>query len=221
MTQTSLLGAAATPRLGILLSGRGSNFLALHEAIERGKLSARIALVVSNKSDAPGLEAARRRGLPTLARSHRGMSREDHDADVVGALRAANIDWVCLAGYMRILSPVFVDAFPHRIVNIHPSLLPAFPGLHAQQQAWDHGVLLAGATVHLVDHGLDSGPIVAQAAVPTSDLSSGDELAARILVEEHRLYPAAMQRLLTEPWRIDGRRLEFETPGARKVEPRG
>jgi phosphoribosylglycinamide formyltransferase-1 len=196
--------------LGILLSGRGSNFLALHAAIERGELPARIVLVLSNVAGAPGFDRARELGLPAEAIPHRGEpSRQAHEGKVVAALKAAGAEWVCLAGYMRVLSPAFVAAFPRRVVNIHPSLLPAFPGVDAQEQALAHGVKISGCTVHLVDEGLDSGPIVAQRAVPVLDDDTPRTLAARILEQEHRAYPEAMRRLLTEPWRIEGRRLIF------------
>lgn len=196
-------------RLGILLSGRGSNFQAIQQAVARGDVEAEIALVVSNVGDAPGLETARSLGLETVALPHAGLKRRAHDLRVVEALRQAGADWVCLAGYLRILSPAFVDAFPQRIVNIHPSLLPAFPGLHAQQQAWDYGVRVSGCTVHLVDDGLDSGPIVAQTAVEVDGCADADELSARILEQEHLLYPRALARLLSESWRIEGRRVVF------------
>jgi len=197
-------------RLGVLLSGRGSNFLELHDAMLRGDLPAEIALVVSNVATAPGLDRARERGLPAAAVPHRGEpDRASHDAKLIAALRGAGVDWVCLAGYMRLLSPELVGAFPRRIVNIHPSLLPAFPGLDAQGQALAHGVKVSGCTVHLVDEGLDSGPIVVQRTVPVLDEDSPHTLAARILEQEHQAYPEALRRLLTEPWRVEGRRLLF------------
>ena len=198
-----------TAPLGILLSGRGSNFLALHAAIERGEIPARIALVVSNLADAPGLARARELGLPAEAIPHRGETRASQEEKVLAALRRAGVEWVCLAGYMRLLSPAFVAAFSRRIVNIHPSLLPAFPGLDAQAQALEHGVKVAGCTVHLVDEGLDSGPIVVQRTVPVLDSDTPSTLAARILEQEHQAYPEALRRLLTEPWRVEGRRLLF------------
>lgn len=196
--------------VGVLLSGRGSNFVALAEAMERGEVPARIVLVASNQPRAAGLDAARQRGLTTLALDHRQVAgRAAHDARMVEALRQAGAEWVCLAGYMRILGPGFVEAFPHRILNIHPSLLPAFPGLDAQRQALEHGVCVAGCTVHLVDHGLDSGPIVEQRIVPVEDGDDVASLAARILEQEHAAYPAALARLLREPWTVEGRRLRF------------
>jgi phosphoribosylglycinamide formyltransferase 1 len=199
-----------TAPLGVLLSGRGSNFLALHAAIERGELPARIVLVLSNVEGAPGLDRARELGLPALAIPHRGEpGRQAHEEKVVAALKAAGAEWICLAGYMRILSPAFVAAFPRRVVNIHPSLLPAFPGVDAQEQALAHGVKVSGCTVHLVDEGLDSGPIVVQRTVPVLDGDTSRTLAARILEQEHLAYPEALRRLLTEPWTIAGRRLIF------------
>jgi phosphoribosylglycinamide formyltransferase-1 len=197
-------------RLGVLLSGRGSNFLALHDAVLRGELPAEIALVASNVAAAPGLDRARERGLPAVAVPHRGEpDRASHEAKLIAALRAAGVDWVCLAGYMRLLSPDFVAAFPRRILNVHPSLLPAFPGIDAQAQALEHGVKVSGCTVHLVDEGLDSGPIVVQRTVPVLDGDTPDTLAARILEQEHVAYPEALRSLLTRPWEIRGRRLVF------------
>jgi phosphoribosylglycinamide formyltransferase-1 len=197
-------------RLGILLSGRGSNFLALHQAIERGELPAEIALVVSNVDTAPGLMKARELGLPAVAVPHRGEpDRATHEAKMVAGLREAGADWICLAGYMRLLSPAFVAAWPRRILNIHPSLLPAFPGIDVQRQALEHGVKVSGCTVHLVDEGLDSGPIVVQRTVPVLDGDTAESLAARILEQEHQAYPEALRRLLTEPWELRGRRLAF------------
>jgi phosphoribosylglycinamide formyltransferase-1 len=197
-------------RLGVLLSGRGSNFLALHDAVLRGELPAEIALVASNVAAAPGLDRARERGLPALAVPHRGEpDRASHEAKLIAALRGAGVDWVCLAGYMRLLSPDFVAAFPRRILNVHPSLLPVFPGIDAQAQALEHGVKVSGCTVHLVDEGLDSGPIVVQRTVAVLDGDTPDSLAARILEQEHVAYPEALRGLLTRPWEIRGRRLVF------------
>lgn len=196
--------------IAILLSGRGSNFLALHAAIERGEVPARIVLVLSNVADAPGLDRARELGLPAVAIPHKGEpSRKAHEEKVAAALREAGAEWVCLAGYMRLLSPEFVAAFPRRMVNIHPSLLPAFPGLDAQAQALAHGVKISGCTVHLVDEGLDSGPIVVQRSVPVLDGDTEAALSKRILEQEHQAYAEALRRLLTEPWKIEGRRLVF------------
>ena len=194
--------------LGILISGRGSNLQAIIDAIAAGTLDARIAIVISNKADAGGLERARTAGLETLFLSHRAFeTREAYDAALVAALRARGVGLVCLAGFMRLLSPVFVDAFPNAILNIHPALLPAFPGLDAQHQAWEHGVKVSGATVHLVDRDLDAGPIVLQRAVPVLDDDTPDALAARILAVEHQLYPEAIRLVLSGRWRLDGRRL--------------
>lgn len=199
-----------TSRLAVLLSGRGSNFLALQGAIDDGSLPARIVLVLSNVADAPGLAEARRRGLSAMAVPHRDEpSRQAHEAKVLAALDEVQPDWVCLAGYMRLLSPEFVARWRRRILNIHPSLLPAFPGLHAHEQALEHGVKVAGCTVHLVDEGLDSGPIVVQRAVPVVHGDDPDSLARRILAEEHRAYPEALRRLIQEPWEVRGRRLLF------------
>ena len=202
-------------RLGVLLSGRGSNFLALQDAVRRGELPAEIALVLSNVEAAPGLARARERGLPAVAIPHRGEpDRASHEAKLVAALRGAGVDWVCLAGYMRLLSPAFLAAFPRRVLNIHPSLLPAFPGVDAQAQALAHGVRVSGCTVHLVDEQLDGGPIVVQRAVEVRDGDTPEVLAARILEQEHLAYPAALRRLLAEPWEIRGRRLVFLQPPA-------
>ncbi|HSM50860.1 MAG TPA: phosphoribosylglycinamide formyltransferase [Thermoanaerobaculia bacterium] len=214
MSVTAAPGAGELAPVGVLLSGRGSNFLALHAAMERGEVPARVALVVSNVAGAPGLARARELGLDAVALPHRGYAdRERHEEAVLAALGAAGVEWVCLAGYMRLLSRHFVEAFPERILNIHPSLLPSFPGLRAQEQALAHGVRVAGCTVHLVDAELDSGPIVVQRAV---EVREDDDLAAlcgRILAEEHRAYPEALRLLLGRRWRVEGRRLVF-TPGA-------
>lgn len=200
----------ARARLGVLLSGRGSNFLAIHGAIERGEVPAEIAVVVSNRSDAPGLAKARQLGVLAVAvEAGSGEGRDAHEARVLGALREARVDWVCLAGYMRLLGPAFVAAYRHRIVNVHPSLLPAFPGLGAQRQALEYGVRVSGCTVHLVDEGLDSGPIVVQHAVAVEEDDDEARLAARILDEEHRAYPEALRKLLSGRWRLEGRRVVF------------
>ena len=201
-------------KIAVLLSGRGSNFLAIHDAIERGEVPAEVVLAVSNVADAPGLGRARELGLPALAVPHQGVTRRVQEEKVIAALWEAGAEWICLAGYMRLLSPDFIAAFRHRIVNIHPSLLPAFPGLDAQAQAIAHGVKVSGCTVHLVDEGLDSGPIVVQRTVPVEDGDTPGTLAARILEQEHRAYPEALRRLLTEPWRIEGRRLLFGPPSS-------
>jgi phosphoribosylglycinamide formyltransferase 1 len=196
-----------THRLGILLSGRGSNFLAIAEAIVKGRVSnAQIAIVISNRANAPGIAAARDGGFPTAVIEARGRQRAEHDAEIVASLQAHKIDLVCLAGYMRLLSPEFVRAFPQRILNIHPSLLPAFPGLDAQLQALKYGVTVSGCTVHFVDEELDHGVIVLQKTVPV--LAEDDEhtLAARILAQEHVAYPEAIERVLSGKYRFAGRR---------------
>lgn len=185
-------------RLGILLSGRGSNFEAIARNIREGKLHAEIAVVISNVPSAPGLVKAQELGLPAVCIPSKGVPREEHDRRVIDELKRRNVDLVCLAGYMRLLSPAFVEAFRGRILNIHPSLLPAFPGLNAQKQALDYGVKITGCTVHLVDEGLDSGPILLQAAVPVEPGDTEETLSARILREEHRLYPAAIQMVLDQ-----------------------
>ena len=194
-------------RLGILLSGRGSNFEAIADNVAAGRLQAEIAAVISNREEARGLEIARQRGLPALSIPSKGVSREEYDQRVVEELQARNVELVCLAGFMRLLSTEFCRAFPMRIVNIHPSLLPAFPGLDAQKQALDHGVKISGCTVHFVDEQLDSGPIILQAAVPVLDDDTAASLAARILKEEHRIYSEAIRVILSQRWRIEGRRV--------------
>ncbi len=194
-------------RLGILLSGRGSNFLAIAESIRSGRLAGvEIAIVISNIADAPGLAAARNLGLPTAALVSKGRPRATHDADLIACLRAHQVDLVCLAGYMRLLSPAFIAAFPNRILNIHPSLLPAFPGLDAQQQAFDYGVKVAGCTVHFVDEDLDHGAIILQRAIPVLGSDDAHSLAARILAEEHIAYPEAIARVVNGDYEIRGRR---------------
>jgi phosphoribosylglycinamide formyltransferase-1 len=198
---------AANRTLGVLISGRGSNLQAIIDAISSGALDARIAVVISNRPGVAGLERARAAGIETLTLCHRDYAtREDYDAVLARELKARGVGLVCLAGFMRLLSPVFVDAFPHRILNIHPALLPAFPGVDAQHQAWAHGVKVSGVTVHLVDANLDAGPIVLQRAVPVLDDDTAESLAARILVEEHKAYPEAIGRILEGGWRLDGRR---------------
>jgi len=197
-------------RVGVLVSGRGSNLQALLDAARRGALGGEIAVVVSNVEEALGLERARKAGIPAVFRDHRGKKREAFDAEIVEILQAHHVDLVCLAGFMRLLSPAFVRAFPGRIVNVHPALLPAFPGLDAQRQAWEHGAKVSGATVHLVDEGLDSGPIVAQEAVPVLSVDTSETLAARILEAEHRLYPRAVRLLLEGRCRVAGRRVIVE-----------
>jgi phosphoribosylglycinamide formyltransferase 1 len=197
-------------RLGILLSGRGSNFLAIQRAIADGRIAnAEIAVVLSNKVDAGGLDAARSLGLTALAIPQEGKgpaAREAHDAKMITALKDYNVDLVCLAGYMRIITPAFVEAFPNRIVNIHPSLLPAFPGLDAQHQAIDYGAKVAGCTVHFVDEAVDHGVIILQKTVPVLDEDTADTLSARILEQEHIAYAEAISRVLSGDYRIEGRR---------------
>jgi phosphoribosylglycinamide formyltransferase-1 len=203
-------GTTMTTPIGILLSGRGSNFLALHGAMERGEVPARIAVVISNVAEAAGLEKARALRLPTVCIPHRiEPSREAHEAKVLDALRHAGAEWVCLAGYMRLLSPTFVAEYPQRILNIHPALLPSFPGLDGQAQAVEYGVKVSGCTVHLVDEGLDSGPIIVQHVVPVKDGDTAESLSARILAEEHKAYPEALNALLSQRWNIVGRRVVF------------
>jgi phosphoribosylglycinamide formyltransferase 1 len=194
-------------RLGILISGRGSNFLAIADAIAAGKLDADIAVVISNRGDAPGLELARERGLAAVALPSQGLDREVYDRRVIAELRAREAELICLAGYMRILSGHFIREFPGRILNIHPSLLPAFPGLDAQHQAVAHGVKFSGCTVHFVDEGVDSGPIVKQAVAPVLDGDDAESLAARILEEEHRIYAEAIGLVLSGRYRVEGRRI--------------
>ncbi|HMF53040.1 MAG TPA: phosphoribosylglycinamide formyltransferase [Edaphobacter sp.] len=197
-------------RLGILLSGRGSNFLAIHRAITESRIgNAEIAVVISNKPEAAGLETARSLGLTALALPQEGKgpaAREAHDARMIAALNDYGVDLVCLAGYMRIITPAFVEAFPNRILNVHPSLLPAFPGLDAQHQAFDYGAKIAGCTVHFVDEAVDHGVIILQKTVPVLDEDTADTLTARILEQEHLAYPEAISRVLSGEYRIEGRR---------------
>jgi phosphoribosylglycinamide formyltransferase-1 len=195
-------------RISVLLSGRGSNFEALAQSIASGRLpNAEIALVLSNREGAPGIESARARGIESRVIPSKGLEREAYDKQVVAALREKTVDLVCLAGFMRLLSSYFVAAFPKRILNIHPSLLPAFPGLEAQRQALEHGVKFSGCTVHFVDEHLDAGPIVLQAVVPIEDGDSAATLSERILAEEHRIYTEAVRIVLDGRYRIDGRRV--------------
>jgi phosphoribosylglycinamide formyltransferase 1 len=194
-------------RLGILLSGRGSNFLAIAAAIREHRLAgAEIAVVLSNIEDARGLVSAHEFGLPAFCIPSTGRKRADHDAEMIARLHQHHIDLVCLAGYMRIISPQFVSAFPDRILNVHPSLLPAFPGLNAQQQALDNGAKIAGCTVHFVDEAVDHGVIILQKAVPVQDDDTADSLSARILQQEHLAYPEAIARVLSGRYAIQGRR---------------
>ena len=199
-------------RLGILLSGRGSNFEAIAEQVAAGELDATIAVVISNRPEARGLELARRRNLNAVCLPSKGLDREVYDQAVIAELRRNQVDLICLAGYMRLLSAKFTREFPHAILNIHPSLLPAFPGLDAQRQALEHGVRISGCTVHFVDEDLDAGPIVIQAAVPVLDDDTVDTLSTRILAEEHRIYPEAIRMVLAGNYRIEGRRVVRVTP---------
>jgi phosphoribosylglycinamide formyltransferase-1 len=197
-------------RLGVLLSGRGSNFLAIHRAIADGRIrDVEIAVVLSNKTEAPGLDAARELGLKALAIPQEGKgpaAREAHDTKMIAALTDYGVDLVCLAGYMRIITPAFVEAFPNRILNVHPSLLPAFPGLDAQHQAFEYGAKVAGCTVHFVDEAVDHGVIILQKTVPVLDQDSAETLSARILEQEHAAYPEAIARVLSGKYRVAGRR---------------
>lgn len=199
-------------KLGILLSGRGSNFEAIAASAQSSKLPAQIAVVISNRPNAPGLETARRLGLHAVSLPSNGVAREDYDALLVKELQANSVDLVCLAGFMRLLSPVMIQEFEGRILNVHPSLLPAFPGLDAQAQALAHGVRISGCTVHFVDEGLDSGPIVMQAAVMVEDTDTVETLSARILQAEHKVYPAAIALVISGRYRIAERRVIRTAP---------
>jgi phosphoribosylglycinamide formyltransferase-1 len=205
----------ALKKIGILLSGRGSNFEAIADSIKAGKLHAEIAIVISNRADAPGLESAKGRGLNAQLIPSKGRAREEHDADVVSALKEAQVDVVCLAGYMRLLSPDFIRAFPNRIVNIHPSLLPAFPGMDAQKQALEYGVKVTGCTVHFVDEHLDHGPIILQKTVPVLDGDDVNSLSARILEQEHAAYSEAIGLILSGEVEVHGRAVVRKNNSAR------
>jgi phosphoribosylglycinamide formyltransferase-1 len=194
-------------RLGILLSGRGSNFEAIADNVAAGKIQAEIAIVISNRPEARGLEAARQKGLPAVCIPSQGLDRNIYDAMLVEELKKHAVDLVCLAGYMRLLSAGFIREFPGRVLNIHPSLLPSFPGLDAQHQALEHGVKVTGCTVHFVDEFLDAGPILLQAAVPVFDGDTVETLSARILKEEHRIYSEAIRMVLSGTLRMEGRRV--------------
>ena len=194
------------PKIAILISGRGSNMAALLDAIRDGRLDAEAAVVVSNVEDAAGLMKARERGIETLVISHKGRAREDHDREIVAELNRRDVSVVCLAGYMRLLSAFFVRSFENRILNIHPSLLPAFPGIDAQRRALEHGVKVTGCTVHLVDEQLDHGPIVMQQSIEVLDGDSVETLTSRILEHEHRIYPEALARVLSQGFHVEGRR---------------
>lgn len=195
-------------RIGVLLSGRGSNFEALADSIAAGRIpNAEIAIVVSNREGAPGIDRAKARGIPAKVIPSKGLEREVYDRQVAAVLNEARADLICLAGYMRLLSPYFVAAFPQRILNIHPSLLPSFPGLESQRQALEYGVKFAGCTVHFVDENLDAGPIILQAVVPVEDGDTEESLSARILKEEHRIYSEAVRIVLEGNYKIAGRRV--------------
>jgi phosphoribosylglycinamide formyltransferase 1 len=195
-------------RLGVLLSGRGSNFEALADSVAAGRIpDAQVAIVIANREGAQGIDSAAARGVPTLVLPSRGLEREVYDRQVVAALRENKVDLVCLAGYMRLLSPYFVQSFPQRILNIHPSLLPSFPGLESQRQAIEYGVKFAGCTVHFVDENLDAGPIILQSVVPVLDSDTEDSLSEKILREEHRIYSQAVKIVLEGRFKIEGRRV--------------
>ncbi len=194
-------------RLGILLSGRGTNFLAIADSVRQGRIPAHIAVVISNRAEATGIERARQLGLDARVIPSKGRPREEHDAEVVAVLREKQVDLVCLAGYMRLLSPLFIRAFPNRILNIHPSLLPAFPGLEAQKQAIEYGAKVSGCTVHLVDEHLDHGPILVQKVVPVLEDDDEHTLAARILEQEHLAYTEAINMVLSGNYEVVGRRV--------------
>jgi phosphoribosylglycinamide formyltransferase 1 len=208
-------GEAGSDRtIGVLISGRGSNLQALIDAIAEGRLDARIAVVISNRADAAGLERAQAAGIETLVLDHRACAtREEHDRQIADALRSRGVRLVCLAGFMRLIGAHLLEAFPNAILNIHPSLLPSFPGVDAQRQALEHGVKITGATVHIVTAELDGGPIVLQAPVSVRDDDTVDSLSARILIEEHRLYAEAVRIVLDGGWQVQGRRFARETPG--------
>jgi phosphoribosylglycinamide formyltransferase 1 len=197
-----------TKRIGVLLSGRGSNFEALADSVGSGRIpNAEIAVVISNREGAPGIDKAQQRGIATKVIPSKGLEREVYDRQVVAALRGHKTDLVCLAGYMRLLSPYFVASFPERILNIHPSLLPSFPGLESPRQALEYGVKFAGCTVHFVDENLDAGPIILQAVVPVHDQDTEAALSGRILAEEHRIYTEAVKIVLEGRYKIEGRRV--------------
>jgi phosphoribosylglycinamide formyltransferase-1 len=201
-------------RLGILLSGRGSNFEAIADQVAAGRIPAEIAVVISNRPEARGLEVARRRGLNAVCIPSKGSDRETYDRLLIRELEANGVDLVCLAGFMRLLSATFVRAFPQRILNIHPSLLPSFPGLDAQKQALEHGVKITGCTVHLVDEFLDAGPIILQTAVPVLDEDTVESLSARILAQEHVIYSEAIRVMLGGNFRVEARRVVAAAPTA-------
>ena len=213
--QVSELPCAGKKRLGVLLSGRGSNFVNIAAAIERGDLlGCEIALVISNVADAPGLAAAREHGLSAVAQPSRGVPREEHDQAMLAHLREHAVEYVILAGYMRLLMPAFLQAFPQRVLNIHPSLLPSFPGLEAQRQALEYGVKVAGCTVHFVDDAVDHGVIVMQRLVRVRENDTVERLSRRILMQEHRLYPEAIARVLSGKYEVRGRQYVPKLPGS-------
>jgi phosphoribosylglycinamide formyltransferase 1 len=200
-----------TKRIGVLLSGRGSNFEALADGVAGGRVpDAKIAIVISNREGAPGIAKAQERKIPTRVIPSKGLEREVYDRQVVAVLNEHRVDLICLAGYMRLLSPYFVASFPNRILNIHPSLLPSFPGLESQRQALEYGVKFAGCTVHFVDENLDAGPIVLQAVVPVQDADTEGSLSERILAEEHRIYSEAVRIVLEGRFKVEGRRVVRE-----------
>ncbi len=201
-------------KLGILLSGRGSNFVAIADNVKAGKVKAEIAVVISNRADAPGIETARQRGLDARVILSKGKQREEHDREVVAVLKEKQVDLVCLAGYMRLLSPWFCRQFPNRILNIHPALLPAFPGLEGQKQAFEYGVKVSGCTVHFVDEHLDHGPIIVQKTVPVLEADDEHALADRILVQEHIAYSEAINLVLEGNYEIVGRKVVFRSARA-------
>jgi phosphoribosylglycinamide formyltransferase 1 len=220
--------STAPQNIGVLISGRGSNLQALIDAVDEHRLPARIAIVISNRAGVSGLERARAAAIETVVIDHRAYpSRDAYDGVVAEALAARDVSLVCLAGFMRLIGSPLLDAFPNRILNIHPSLLPAFPGVDAQRQALEHGVKFSGATVHLVTNELDAGPIVIQSVVPVRDDDTVETLSARILIEEHRIYPEAARLMLETGWRLDGRRFipaakepdrneDYQSPGTRR-----
>src|SRR5437763_2308227 len=206
-------------RIGILISGRGSNMLALAEAVAEGRMpGAEIAVVISDQRDAPGLARAAERDLATLVIERKGRTRVEHECEIIAALQEYRVDLICLAGYMRLLSPAFIEAFRHRILNIHPSLLPAFSGLDAQRQAIEHGVKFSGCTVHFVDETLDGGPVITQRVVPVHDDDTAETLASRILIEEHKAYAAAVALIVSGNYKLEGRRVRSTSSETKHIE---
>lgn len=214
MTGHPQAGPRPKALLGILISGRGSNLQAIIDAVRDGRIDARIAIVISNRSEAQGLQPAREAGIETLVCDHRlHRTRDDYDRSLAEELKRRGVTLVCLAGFMRLLGGAFLSAFPNAVLNVHPSLLPAFPGVDAQRQALAHGVKVTGATVHLVTAELDGGPIILQAPVPVLEHDTVESLSARILIEEHRIYAEAIRIAISGEWRLDGRRFLYQTPG--------